>query len=49
MKVNEYIPKGGWMKYRRRQEMKERIRVAAIAVALLVAYCVVGYIDGGIQ
>jgi hypothetical protein len=47
MEFNEDMPKGGWLKYRRRQEMIERIKVAGMMVALVAAYSLVGYIEMG--
>ncbi len=47
MEFNEYMPKGGWLKYRRRQAMIERIKIAGMAAVLIAAYCFVGYIDVG--
>lgn len=48
MEFNEDMPKGGWLKYRRRQEMIERIKVAGMMVALVAAYCFAGYIEMGV-
>lgn len=45
--INEYIPRGGWVKYRRRQELKERLKAGAACLVLLAAYAVCGYIERG--
>lgn len=45
--VNEYIPKGGWVKYRRRQELKERLKAGAFALLLLGGYALCGYLEHG--
>ena len=47
MEINEYIPKGGWVKARRRREIMERVKAGCVALAILIAYCIVGYIDMG--
>ena len=47
MGFNEYMPKGGWVKSRRRQEMIDRIKVAAMMVALVAAYCFAGWVEVG--
>lgn len=47
IKINEYIPKGGWIKYRRRQELKERLKAAAVGILLVASYVVCGYIERG--
>lgn len=45
IKINEYIPKGGWTKYRRRQELKERLKAAAVGILSVVIYAVCCYIE----
>lgn len=45
IKINEYIPKGGWIKYRRRQELKERLKAAAVGILCVVIYAVCCYIE----
>lgn len=45
--INEYIPKGGWVKYRRRQELKERLKAGAFALLLLGGYALCGYLEHG--
>lgn len=47
MECNEYMPRGGWIKYRRRQAMIERIKIAGMMAALVAAYCLVGFIEVG--
>lgn len=47
IEFNEYIPKGGWIKHRRRQELKERLKAGAACLVLLAAYAVCGYIERG--
>lgn len=47
MEFNEYMPKGGWLKYRRRQAMLERLKIAGVMVALVAAYCFAGYLEKG--
>ena len=47
VKFNEYIPKGGWVKYRRRQELKERLKAGAFALLLLGGYALCGYLERG--
>ena len=46
--VNEYIPKGGWVKYRKRKERKEKIYAWLAAIFLVACFAVVGYIERGI-
>ena len=52
IKFNEYKPRGGWIKYRRRQEIKERVKTAFLFFSLILAYClacgIVGYIERGV-
>lgn len=52
IKFNEYVPRGGWIKYRKRQEIKERVKTALLFISLLLAYClacgIVSYIEGGV-
>ena len=48
IKFNEYKPRGGWIKYRKSQEIKERAKVAFLAFVLLLAYGIVGYIESGV-
>lgn len=48
IEFNEYTPRGGWIKYRKRQEIKERAKVALLAFVLLLAYGIVGYIESGV-
>jgi hypothetical protein len=48
IEFNEYTPRGGWIKYRKRQEIKERVKVAFLAFVLLLAYGIVGYIESGV-
>ena len=52
IKFNEYKPCGGWIKYRKRQEIKERVKTALLSLALLLAYglaCgIVEYIERGV-
>lgn len=45
--VNEWKPKGGWWKYHRRQELKEKIFAYCGLILLLLGYCFVGYIERG--
>ena len=47
IKINEYIPKGGWTKYRRRQELKERLKAGAVGILWVAVYAVCGYIERG--
>lgn len=47
VKFNEYIPKGGWAKYRRRQELKERLKAGAFVLLLLGGYALCGYLEHG--
>lgn len=47
IKINEYIPKGGWVKYRRRQELKERLKAWAVGLLLVAVCAVCGYIERG--
>jgi hypothetical protein len=47
MEFNEYMPKGGWLKYRRRQAIIERLKISGMTVALFASYCLVGYIEMG--
>lgn len=52
IKFNEYVPRGGWIKYRKRQKIKERAKVAFLVFGLLLAYClacgIVEYIESGV-
>ena len=48
IKFNEYTPRGGWVKYRKRQEIKERAKAALLVLVLLLAYGIVGYIERGV-
>lgn len=45
-KVNEYTPRGGWIKHRR-QELKERLKAWAACLLLVAAYAICGYIERG--
>ena len=45
--VNEWKPKVGWVKYRRRQEIKSKICAYLGLAMLLLGYCLVGYIERG--
>lgn len=45
--VNEYIPRGGWIKYCRRQKLKERFKAWAAGLLIMAAYAVCGYIERG--
>ena len=47
MNFNEYMPKGGWIRYRRRHEIMERVKAGCWGLAIVLAYCVVGYIETG--
>lgn len=44
IKLNEYIPRGGWIKYRKRQEIKEWVKSVGIFLLLLIAYGIVDYL-----
>lgn len=48
VEFNEYTPCGGWVKYRKRQEIKERAKAALLAFVLLLGYGIVGYIERGV-
>lgn len=48
IKFNEYTPRGGWIKYRKRQEIKERVKAVGIVLLLLIAYGIVGYLETGV-
>ena len=48
MEFNEWMPKGGWVKYRKRQALKEKIEIVSAVLVLLFFYCVCGYIERGI-
>lgn len=47
IKINEYTPKGGWIKYRRHQELKERLKAVAAGLLLVIVCAVCGYIERG--
>lgn len=51
MDINEYIPKGGWIKENKRRALKRsfcRFFACALACALLVAfYAFVGFVERG--
>lgn len=48
MFVDEYIPKGGWLKHYRRKQFKETLKAWGGALFLLAVYALVGTIEGGI-
>ena len=48
IKFNEYTPRGGWIKYRKRQEIKERVKAVGIVFLLLIAYGIVSYLETGV-
>lgn len=48
MQFNEYTQKSRSLKYRKRQAIIERIKISGMIVALVAAYCFVGYIEKGI-
>ena len=52
IKFSEYTPRGGWIKYRKRQEIKERVKTALLFFSLILVYglaCgIVGYIERGV-
>lgn len=47
--INEYIPKGGWMRYNRMRRLKEKAKGVALGtlslLAILVAYGIVGAME----
>lgn len=47
MEFNEYTPKGGWLKYRRNQKVKDRIQMALAIALLIIAYGAAGFIERG--
>lgn len=47
IKINEYIPKGGWVKYRRRQELKERLKAVGAGLLMIAVLVVCGYVERG--
>lgn len=47
IRINEYIPKGGWIKYRRRQELKERLKAVCVGLLTIAVLAVCGYIERG--
>lgn len=47
MFVDEYTPKGGWLKYRRNQKVKETLKAWGAALFLLAAYVISGNIERG--
>lgn len=48
IKFREYKPRGGWMKYRKRQEIKERVKSVIIVLLLLISYGIVSYLENGV-
>lgn len=48
MEFNEYRPNGGWMKYRRRKEMLDKVRTSIYLAVVIVTYCIVGALEAGI-
>lgn len=48
IEFKEYKPQEGWIKYRKRQEIKERAKAVLFAFVLLLAYGIVGYIERGV-
>lgn len=47
MEFNEYTPKGGWLKYRRNQKIKETLKAWGAALFLLAVYVIAGNIERG--
>lgn len=45
MKVDEYIPSCGWMRYHHRHRLIERAQVAFAVSVVLMAYAFCGYIE----
>lgn len=45
MKFNEYQPKGGWIKYRKRKALKERVLTAFGCFFIVGAYAFIGFIE----
>lgn len=47
--INEYIPKGGWMRYNRMRRLKEKAKGVALGtlslLAILAAYGIVGAME----
>ena len=48
IKFREYKPRGGWMKYRKRQEIKERVKSVIIVLLLLISYGIFSYLENGV-
>lgn len=48
IKFREYKPRGGWMKYRKRQEIKERVKSVSIVLLLLISYGIVSWLENGV-
>ena len=48
IKFREYKPRGGWMKYRKRQEIKERVKSVGIFLLLLISYGIVSWLENGV-
>lgn len=47
IEFNEYIPRGGWVKHRRRQRILDSLKAWAAGAVLVAAYAVCGYIERG--
>ena len=47
--INEYIPRGGWMRYNRMRRLKEKAKGVALGtlslLAILAAYGIVGAME----
>ena len=47
--INEYIPRGGWMRYNRMRRLKEKAKGAALGIlsllVILAAYGIVGAME----
>lgn len=47
LEFNEYVPRGGWIKWRKRRQRLEILKAWALALALLAAFVIAGNIERG--
>ena len=45
MGFDEYIPKGGWVKFHQRKRLAEKVKVGLMLAVLVVAYVAVGTLE----
>lgn len=47
MFFREYKPEGGWIKYRKRKALMDKIAAVGAFIAILVIYGLTGYLESG--